>query len=286
METHIVYTSERLSCMESKRDQRKRRQQEEKGPKVVESTTHLDDHAKRIVQVRLLMRERANARATNNFTKSDEIRDKLTALGVFVKDQKDGPSGWKFLDGSSNKLPAGTKIPEEAKKRKRTEIEETPEVVATPTSKSSQAQKKSKKNVEERPTSSEASRNLSVLQAATSQSQNSTPGQRTIDGIGITDKSVGSGTESRNGSRVRVHYVGKLKSNGKIFDASTKKPFTFRLGAGEVIRGWDIGVQGMRVGGERTLVIPPEKAYGRHGAPPTIPGNAWLVFDVKLLDVK
>jgi FK506-binding nuclear protein len=84
---------------------------------------------------------------------------------------------------------------------------------------------------------------------------------------------------------VQMKYVGRLKSNGKVFDASKGAPFTFRLGVGEVIKGWDIGVKGMRVGDKRKLVIPPDMAYGKKGAPGAIPPNAWLEFDIELVNV-
>jgi FKBP-type peptidyl-prolyl cis-trans isomerase len=248
----------------------------------------MDEQTQRIIQVRRMMKQRDLAREANNLVKSDELKQKLNEMGVFVRDQKGGPSGWRFLDGTSNKLPPGFKIPEDAVRHKRTrdESSETPEVESTPTSRSESRSKKAKKT--EAPSrSSEAARNLTLLRENTdSSTKGQSTGQRTIENIGITDKTVGSGPEAQQGNRVKVHYVGKLKTSGKVFDASTKKPFQFRLGAGEVIRGWDVGVKGMRVGGQRTLVIPPEKAYGRHGAPPTIPGNAWLIFDVKLLEVK
>lgn len=260
------------------------------------STTPTDnEHTLKIIQVRRLMKERDNYRNNNNFIKADEIKNKLIEMGVFIKDQKNGPSGWKFLDGSSNKLPPGTKVPDDAIRIKRKRDDE-PEVEETSTSKSELKSKKSKKSDSNSTTtnttttstiSSETSRNLNVLREnLVASAKNQTPGQKVIDGVVLVDKSVGDGPEARPGDRVKVHYVGKLKTTGKVFDASTKKPFTFRLGAGEVIRGWDIGVKGMRVGGQRTLTIPPEKAYGRHGAPPQIPGNAWLVFDVKLLEVR
>lgn len=91
----------------------------------------------------------------------------------------------------------------------------------------------------------------------------------------------GSGAVATRGKRVNVKYVGKLV-NGKIFDSSTKKPFSFKLGGGEVIRGWDLGVEGMRVGEKRKLIIPPELAYGKRGAHP-IPPNATLHFDVEFM---
>lgn len=83
-----------------------------------------------------------------------------------------------------------------------------------------------------------------------------------------------------------MRYIGKL-TNGKVFDSNTKgKPFAFKLGKGEVIKAWDEGVVGMKVGEERRLTCPPNLAYGASGAPPDIPRNATLVFDIKLVDLK
>jgi FK506-binding nuclear protein len=105
-------------------------------------------------------------------------------------------------------------------------------------------------------------------------------------GVIIEDVKIGSGPQAKAGNRLGMRYVGRLQ-NGKQFDANTKgKPFTFKLGKGEVIGGWDQGLRGMQVGGERRLVIPPKQAYGARGAPPDIPGNATLVFDVKLVEIK
>lgn len=108
------------------------------------------------------------------------------------------------------------------------------------------------------------------------------------------DTKAGTGAEARRGQNVRVHYTGWLYEpstadhKGKKFDSSRDRnePFEFRLGAGEVIPGWDEGIAGMKVGGTRTLTIPPQMAYGRSGAGGVIPPNATLVFDVELLDVK
>jgi FKBP-type peptidyl-prolyl cis-trans isomerase FkpA len=107
------------------------------------------------------------------------------------------------------------------------------------------------------------------------------------------DTQVGTGAEARPGP-VTVHYTGWLHDpgqpggRGKKFDSSVDRgqPFRFQLGAGQVIRGWDEGVAGMKVGGKRTLVIPPEMGYGARGAGGAIPPNATLVFDVELIDVK
>ena len=107
------------------------------------------------------------------------------------------------------------------------------------------------------------------------------------------DTIMGTGEEAKAGQRVRVHYTGWLydptapKSRGKKFDSSKDRgqPFSFGLGGGEVIRGWDEGVQGMKVGGTRVLTIPPEMGYGARGAGGAIPPNATLMFDVELLGV-
>jgi FKBP-type peptidyl-prolyl cis-trans isomerase len=108
-----------------------------------------------------------------------------------------------------------------------------------------------------------------------------------------TDTVVGKGAEAVAGKTVVVNYTGWLydakaaNQRGEKFDSSIGRgPFSFPLGAGRVIRGWDEGVAGMKVGGKRTLVIPPEMGYGSRGAGGVIPPNATLVFDVELLDVK
>lgn len=102
----------------------------------------------------------------------------------------------------------------------------------------------------------------------------------------IEDVKVGDGETVKEGDEVKVHYIGTLQ-NGTEFDNSKKRgePFTFTVGAGEVIKGWDEGLVGMKVGGQRILVIPPDKAYGERGIGP-IPGNATLVFAIELLGIE
>ncbi|MCD6733892.1 MAG: FKBP-type peptidyl-prolyl cis-trans isomerase [Burkholderiaceae bacterium] len=116
------------------------------------------------------------------------------------------------------------------------------------------------------------------------------PYQTTASGLQYDDVTPGSGEEARAGRHVRVHYTGWLYDNGQAgrkFDSSKDRgePFTFPLGAGQVIRGWDEGVAGMRVGGTRRLVIPPQLGYGARGAGGVIPPNATLLFEVELLGV-
>jgi FKBP-type peptidyl-prolyl cis-trans isomerase FkpA len=115
-----------------------------------------------------------------------------------------------------------------------------------------------------------------------------------VDKLGIVDTKVGSGAEAKPGMTVQVLYTGWLydehakDKHGSKFDSTAdhgSQPFSFTLGQGQVIKGWDQGVAGMHVGGERTLLIPAELGYGAHGAGGVIPPNASLVFDVKLVGV-
>jgi len=120
-------------------------------------------------------------------------------------------------------------------------------------------------------TSSNKTQDTSMQQAAQVQSK---------------DIVVGTGDIAVAGKQVTVHYVGVF-SDGKKFDSSIDRgtPFTFKLGAGEVIKGWDIGVEGMKVGGKRILVVPPSLGYGEKDYGP-IPGNSTLIFEIQLLGIK
>ena len=113
----------------------------------------------------------------------------------------------------------------------------------------------------------------------------------TASGLQTIDTKVGTGASPRSGQTVTVHYTGWLYENGakgKKFDSSVDRnePFEFPIGQGRVIRGWDEGVATMKIGGRRTLIIPPQLGYGARGAGGAIPPNATLIFDVELLGVK
>ncbi|MCQ8240670.1 FKBP-type peptidyl-prolyl cis-trans isomerase [Rhizosaccharibacter radicis] len=121
-------------------------------------------------------------------------------------------------------------------------------------------------------------------------SGNNTDFQDDPSGIRFRDEAVGEGDSPRQGRPVTVHYTGWLDDGGKPgrkFDSSRDRgaPFVFTLGVGEVISGWDVGVAGMKVGGRRLLLLPPEHGYGARGAGGVIPPNATLIFDVELLGV-
>jgi FKBP-type peptidyl-prolyl cis-trans isomerase len=133
-----------------------------------------------------------------------------------------------------------------------------------------------------------------ALAGCNSSTPDSGEGRSNVTQLLKTDAKAGTGNEAAAGQRVTVHYTGwlydeaKPDHKGRKFDSSKDRnePFEFRLGAGEVIRGWDEGVAGMKVGGQRTLTIPPDMGYGARGAGGVIPPNATLVFDVELLDVR
>jgi FK506-binding nuclear protein len=136
------------------------------------------------------------------------------------------------------------------------------------------------KNLEQGPTPTKAT------PAAAAEKPKAAAGPRVVSGVTIDDKKAGTGPAAKNGDRVGMRYIGKLQKNNKVFDSNKKgKPFTFKLGSGEVIKGWDIGVAGMAVGAERRITIPAHHAYGARGAPPDIPGGATLVFDVKVVEI-
>lgn len=120
-----------------------------------------------------------------------------------------------------------------------------------------------------------------------SQTSTGTAVTANVNEIVTEDKKVGTGPAAKSGNTVTVHYTGTL-TNGTKFDSSLDRgqPFTFSLGAGQVIKGWDVGVAGMQKGGVRILKIPSALAYGERGAGNVIPPNSPLIFEVELLDIK
>ncbi|KAJ1923371.1 peptidylprolyl isomerase fpr3 [Tieghemiomyces parasiticus] len=173
---------------------------------------------------------------------------------------------------AASATPSAASTPAKPAEDKKRKVEETPNK-----SDSSKAAKKAKE------TTAAATPAKKETTTATTPAKKET----LAGGLIIEDIKVGSGAAARKGQRVGMRYVGKLQKNGKVFDKCTSgKPFSFRLGAGEVIKGWDQGIAGMKEGGERRLTIPAPLAYGRQGAAPDIPANATLVFDVKLVNLK
>lgn len=137
----------------------------------------------------------------------------------------------------------------------------------------------------QQPQESPAPQTQSLSSPAVQGAQNMQPSQQATE-LKIEDVTVGSGDEAVAGKEVTVHYTGTL-TNGQKFDSSKDRnqPFTFTLGAGQVIEGWDKGVAGMKIGGVRKLTIPPEMGYGPRAIGP-IPANSTLLFDVELLKVE
>ena len=136
-------------------------------------------------------------------------------------------------------------------------------------------------------TNHQDSNKSSTQQSASQSSSSSTPVQTQSSGLVKLDTKVGNGSELQKGQVATFYYTGKLE-NGTVFDSTDKsgKPFTTTIGVGQVIEGWDKGLIGMKVGGQRKLTIPYSMAYGEEGIPGVIPAKSTLIFDVELLEVK
>ncbi|EGG10732.1 uncharacterized protein MELLADRAFT_47062 [Melampsora larici-populina 98AG31] len=143
-----------------------------------------------------------------------------------------------------------------------------------------------KEKNEKKPANESAKKSSEAGSAKKPSKPESTKTITTSSGLKIIDAKVGEGAEAKAGQTVSMRYIGKL-DNGKVFDSNTRgEAFRFKLGKGEVIKGWDEGIKGMKIGGERKLIIPSGLAYGKRGSPPEIPANATLTFEVKLLSIK
>lgn len=244
----------------------------------------LDPHTKKILKIKEIVKKRDELRENGDYLKADSVRELLKVkYNVDLIDQKGGPSGWKFLDGSSTKIASNIKLPTKEKdsnvdSEKKTKTSEQREKEKELFKKLKDKEIKKEKNTQLK---AEYESNTNIMKNMLKTNSNT----KNINGVMIEELEPGFGQRVKAGDRVRVHYIGKLKSNNKVFDSSSKKPFQFKLGAREVITGWDIGINGMAIGSKRRLTIPPEKAYGKSGAPPSIPGNATLIFEVTLLGV-
>ncbi|KAG4108194.1 hypothetical protein H8356DRAFT_1301156 [Neocallimastix lanati (nom. inval.)] len=183
----------------------------------------------------------------------------------------------KSINKKAEKKAAPVK--EEKKSEKKVEKKEEKK---TPAKEEKKAEKKTEKKTEKK-----AEKKAEKKKAEADAETEKTPKKRTLSsGLVIEDITIGTGAKAKSGKRVGVRYIGKLAKNGKVFDQNTKGAvFKFNLGKGEVIKGWDLGVNGMNIGGVRRLTIPSHLAYGVRGAPPDIPPNSTLIFEVKMITV-
>jgi FK506-binding nuclear protein len=170
-----------------------------------------------------------------------------------------------------------------AKEKKEAEATtpETKKEATTPATPATPAESKQKQKKQETPSSQAKEHPVTPRPGSTPLKEPAV--KKLPNGLQIEDLVIGTGETATPGKKVSVKYVGKLE-NGKMFDSSLKRPFGFRLGVGSVIKGWDMGVKGMKVGGKRKLVIPPALGYGAKGAAPEIPPNATLHFEVELVE--
>ncbi|KAK3111332.1 peptidylprolyl isomerase fpr3 [Teratosphaeriaceae sp. CCFEE 6253] len=178
----------------------------------------------------------------------------------------------KKNDGTAAAAPAATEVPSSSKADKKVSFAKELEQGPTPT-------KDAKAG-----TAATSTASSSTLASTTTDSKNGL-GVKTVQGVTLDDKKLGTGPVAKKGDRVGVRYIGKLAKDNKVFDSNKKgKPFGFKVGAKEVIQGWDIGIQGMSIGGERRITIPAHLAYGSKNMG-AIPANSTLVFDVKLMEI-
>jgi len=190
-------------------------------------------------------------------------------------------------DATEQDVPAGEKLSKKDKKKLKTENgAAVPAPTApAPTGADGEASKKGKKDKKAKKGDAKPAEDKESEPKKKQDEKGSSWTHELPNGLTIQDAKLGEGPEVKKGAKVSMRYIGKLP-NGNIFDSNTKgKPFTFRLGAGEVIKGWDEGVAGMKVGGERLLIIPPTLGYGNKKMD-GIPANSTLRFEVKLLGMK
>ncbi|CAG9815321.1 unnamed protein product [Phaedon cochleariae] len=171
-------------------------------------------------------------------------------------------------------------------KRKSSKMNGTATIQEQASPKVEPVQKLSKKEKKKNKQQQEQQQQQNEVKTPNKESQS--PKKKSLQGgVVIDELREGSGPPAKPGKFVNVYYEGRLKHNNKVFDSTNKGAgFSFRLGSGEVIKGWDVGVVGMKVGGKRRITCPPAMAYGQKGSPPTIPANSTLVFEVELKKVR
>ncbi|CAI6368876.1 unnamed protein product [Macrosiphum euphorbiae] len=214
---------------------------------------------------------------------SDESEEVITTNSKKTKELQKTPK--KQLNGNDQKSPKQEqKTPkgqEKTPKGQKTPMPKTPDANQTLINGSTESSKKKKNKEPKTPLSALKTKPDTPLPKDKQNQQ-----QKLNGGVIINDLKVGDGAVAKPGKNVKVYYIGRLKSTGKVFDSMQKGPgFTFGLQRGEVIKGWDIGIAGMKVGGKRKVICPPNMAYGAKGSPPEIPPNSTLVFDVELKHV-
>jgi len=215
--------------------------------------------------------------------KTPKKEEKKTPNGNTIKQKNETPKSLKkekTETPKSNKAEKKLETPNPKKENKADTKTETPA-----TGKKDKKNKQLLNGVATNGSSTPAAQTPKNKDAKTPQANQTpakTPKKQLKGGLMVEDLKIGNGPEAKSGKLVGMYYEGKLKSNNKQFDAQKQgKPFRFRLGRGEVIKGWDVGVEGMKVGGKRRLTCPPNMGYGSQGAPPDIPPNATLVFEVE-----
>ncbi|RKP14843.1 hypothetical protein BJ684DRAFT_18772 [Piptocephalis cylindrospora] len=207
--------------------------------------------------VELLTEETENKKGTQTTKKETENKKRKEAPAASTPEAT--PAGKRTKEQETVKAEEPAKLSKAEKKRRAKEAREAEEAKKAPKEEAKKAPKE------------EAASKKRTLAA----------------GVVVEDIELGKGAKATRGKRIGMRYIGRLVRNGKVFDKNVSgKPFYFKLGVGEVIRGWDIGVEGMMVGGKRQITLPAAAGYGRSGAPPDIPRNADLQFDVQLMAIQ
>ena len=233
-----------------------------------------------------LQQQRDVARAAKDWAKADALREQIQKLGVKVQDTKVGDGG-----GSKIVMTKKVLLEQKAAKKERQALAAGKIPKATKTARGEESDDEGEEDDEDLIGDDESGSDGSLSDEEMDEEEDeeekaTTPPPRTertlAMGVRVVDLELGRGPTVQPRAPVRVRYVGKLASTGAVFDRTKGKPFSFRLGRGEVIKGWDLGVLGMRSGGTRRITCPPAAGYGSQGTP-GIPPNSTLVFEVTVV---